>query len=470
MLQTDTAVETHLDASRDRRLRDYLDFLRIPSISADPEYAADCQRAADWLAARLESIGMDHVEASPTGGHPIVYADWLGADGAPTVVVYGHYDVQPVDPLDEWTSPPFEPAVVGTRVLARGASDDKSNITIFLQAVEALLATRGRLPVNLRFVFEGEEESASVHLEPWLAANRDRLTGDLAVVSDVGFFEGNLPALTIGLRGLMYAQIDVTGPFQDVHSGVYGGAIANPANALATIIAALKGPDGRIRIPGFYDDVVPLSEADLAAYAALPFDEEHYRAALGVPELVGEAGYTTLERKTGRPTLDVNGILGRLPGLGDEDDHPRPGDRQDQLPARAGPAARADLRAAPGLRRGDRARPGSGSSSATSAAGSRSAPRSTTRRSGPPPGRSRRPSAGPRSTSARAGRSRSSPRSRASSGCRSCSWASCPRTATSTPRTSGWTSSTSRAGSGRSCAISTSWRPPGHSPFGWLDM
>jgi acetylornithine deacetylase/succinyl-diaminopimelate desuccinylase-like protein len=323
MLQTDTAVEAYLEASRDRRLEDYLDFLRIPSISAEPEYAADCQRAADWLAARLQSIGMTHVEASPTGGHPIVYGDWLAADGAPTVVVYGHYDVQPVDPLGEWTSPPFEPAVVGSRVLARGASDDKSNIAIFLQAVEALLTTRGRLPVNLRFVFEGEEESSSVHLEPWLSANRERLTGDLAVVSDVGFFEGNLPALTIGLRGLMYAQIEVTGPFQDVHSGVYGGAIANPANALAAILTALKGPDGRIRIPGFYDDVVPLSEGDLEAYAALPFEEERFRAALGVPELVGEAGYGTLERKTGRPTLDVNGFWGGYMGSGTKTIIPR---------------------------------------------------------------------------------------------------------------------------------------------------
>jgi acetylornithine deacetylase/succinyl-diaminopimelate desuccinylase-like protein len=316
MLQTDSAFEAFLEANRDRRLADYLDFLRIPSVSAEPEYVADCQRAADWLAARLQAIGMDHVEASPTGGHPIVYADWLGAEGAPTVVVYGHYDVQPVDPVGEWTSPPFEPAVVGSRVMARGASDDKSNITIFIQAVEAILATRGRLPVNLRFVFEGEEESSSVHLEPWLTANRARLAGDLAVVSDVGFFEGNVPALTVGLRGLMYAQIDVTGPFQDVHSGVYGGAIANPANALASIIAALKGPDGRIRIPGFYDEVVPLGDTDRAAYAALPFDDERYRAALGVPELVGEAGYSTLERKSGRPTLDVNGIWGGYQGEG----------------------------------------------------------------------------------------------------------------------------------------------------------
>jgi acetylornithine deacetylase/succinyl-diaminopimelate desuccinylase-like protein len=313
---SNTDTETYLEANREARLARFVEFLRIPSISADPAYAADCRRAADWLVDRLRTVGLDHAEASETGGHPIVYADWLGAEGAPTVVVYGHYDVQPADPLGEWTAPPFEPVVVGERVLGRGASDDKSNITIFIQAVEALLATRGRLPINLRFVFEGEEESASVHLQPWLEANRDRLSGDLAIISDVGFFEGNLPALTIGLRGLMYAQIDVLGPFQDVHSGVYGGAIANPANALAGIISALKGPDGRVRVPGFYDDVVPLDEAERAAYAALPFDDEPYRAALAVPELVGEAGYSTLERKSGRPTLDVNGIWGGYQGEG----------------------------------------------------------------------------------------------------------------------------------------------------------
>jgi acetylornithine deacetylase/succinyl-diaminopimelate desuccinylase-like protein len=316
MADIETPVESYLAAGRERRISTFSEFLRIPSVSADPAFAADVQRAADWLGERLRTAGLDHVDVSETGGHPMVYADWLGATGAPTVVVYGHYDVQPPDPLAEWTSPPFEPAVVGQRILARGASDDKSNISIFIEAVQALLATRGRLPVNLRFVFEGEEEAGSEHLEGWLAANRERLGGDVAIVSDVGFFEGNLPALTIALRGIMSAEITVTGPFQDVHSGVYGGAIANPVNALATIIAALKGSDGRIRIPGFYDDVVPLTDADRTAYAALPFDEDAYREFLGVPELVGEAGYTTLERKSGRPTLDVNGIWGGYQGDG----------------------------------------------------------------------------------------------------------------------------------------------------------
>jgi acetylornithine deacetylase/succinyl-diaminopimelate desuccinylase-like protein len=310
------ALEAHLQATREVRLATYLDFLRIPSVSTDPAYAADVRRAAEWLADRLREAGMEHVEVAETGGHPIVYADWLHAEGAPTVLAYGHYDVQPTDPLDEWTSPPFEPVVVDGRVLARGASDDKSNTTILLQAAGAVLATRGGLPVNLRLIFEGEEESASEHLEPWLLANRERLLGDVAIVSDVGFFEGNLPALTVGLRGLMYAQIDVTGPFQDVHSGVYGGAIENPANALCAIVAALKGPDGRVRVPGFYDEVAPLEDADRAAFAGLPFDDAAFASALRVPELVGETGFTTLERKAGRPTLDVNGIWGGYSGEG----------------------------------------------------------------------------------------------------------------------------------------------------------
>jgi acetylornithine deacetylase/succinyl-diaminopimelate desuccinylase-like protein len=312
----DAALESYLVTTREQRLARYLDFLRIASISTLPEHAADCRAAAEWLAASLEIAGLEHVEVSETGGHPIVYADWLHAEGAPTVVAYGHYDVQPVDPIDEWTSPPFEPVVVDGRVLARGASDDKGNVAILLQTVEAVLATRGSLPVNIRFVFEGEEEASSEHLESWLIANRERLAGDIAIVSDVGFFDGNVPAITVGLRGIMYAQIDVAGPFQDVHSGQYGGTIANPANALATIIAALKGPDGRILVPGFYDDVVPLEDEDRAAFAALDFDEGAYRSALGVPALVGEVGFTTLERRGGRPTLDVNGIWGGFQGVG----------------------------------------------------------------------------------------------------------------------------------------------------------
>jgi acetylornithine deacetylase/succinyl-diaminopimelate desuccinylase-like protein len=312
----DVALDAYLEATAARRLARYLDFLRIPSISGITEHAADCRRAAEMLARDLGAAGLEHVEVSETGGHPVVYADWLHAAAAPTVLLYGHYDVQPVDPLDEWEAAPFEPIVRDGRVLARGASDDKSNVSIALCAAEAVLATRGTLPLNLRLVFEGEEESSSLHLDAWLAANAARLAADVALVADSGFFSGNLPAITIGLRGLVAAEIHVRGPFQDVHSGVYGGAIENPVNALAAIIAGLKGADGRVRIPGFYDDVAAPSEADRADMAALPFDEEALRAELDVPALVGESGWTTRERLGARPTLDVNGIWGGFSGEG----------------------------------------------------------------------------------------------------------------------------------------------------------
>ena len=316
MLTTDQDLERFLDDHQKSRLESYKALLRIPSISALSENAADCRATAEWIAADLRASGIEHVELAETGGHPVVYGDWLHAEGAPTVIVYCHYDVQPVDPLDLWKSPPFEPVVDGNRMLARGAADDKGQLHMHLRATEALLATRGRLPINLKFVFEGEEESGSVNLDHWLEAERDRLAADLAVISDTGFFDGNLPSITIALRGLMYAQIDVTGTAVDLHSGSYGGAVQNPANALAQIIAALKGPDGRIRIPGFYDDVVGLTEAERAAVAALPFDEDAYRTHLGLPALVGEVGFSTLERRGARPTLDVNGIWGGFQGEG----------------------------------------------------------------------------------------------------------------------------------------------------------
>jgi acetylornithine deacetylase/succinyl-diaminopimelate desuccinylase-like protein len=316
MLTTDQDLERYLDEHRDARLESYKALLRIPSISALPEHAADCRATAEWIAADLRASGVEHVEVAETGGHPVVYGDWLHADGAPTVLVYCHYDVQPVDPLELWESPPFEPVVVGDRILARGSGDDKGQLHLHLRATEALLATRGKLPVNLKFVFEGEEESGSENLDRWLEAERDRLTADFAVISDTGFFEGNVPAITVSLRGMMYAQVDVTGTAVDLHSGGYGGVVQNPANALAQIIASLKGPDGRIRIPGFYDDVVPLSDADRAAFAELPFDEPAYLANLGLPELVGEVGFSTLERRGARPTLDVNGIWGGFQGEG----------------------------------------------------------------------------------------------------------------------------------------------------------
>ena len=309
-------VSAFLDATRDTRMAAWLDFIRIPSVSALPEHAADCRRAAEWLASDLAAIGAEHVVVSETGGHPVVYGDWLHADGAPTVIAYGHYDVQPPDPLELWETAPFDPIVREGTVIARGAEDNKSCVQMHIRAAEALLRTRGHLPVNLRFLFEGEEESGSVHLGDWLAAHRPDLTADVAVISDTDFFEGNRPAICLGVRGLLVAQINVVGPDRDLHSGAYGGAVENPIHALAAILASLKAADGRILIPGFYDDVLDLQPAEREAIASLPFDEEAYQADLDVDALVGEPGYTTLERKTARPTLDENGIWGGFSGEG----------------------------------------------------------------------------------------------------------------------------------------------------------
>jgi acetylornithine deacetylase/succinyl-diaminopimelate desuccinylase-like protein len=316
MSDTFADLDAHLAAHAEARLADYLDFLRIPSISALPEHAPDMRAAAAFLAERLRRAGLEHVAVEETGGHPVVYADWLHADGAATALVYAHYDVQPVDPLDLWEKPPFDPRVEGGRVYARGAADDKAQIHLHVAAAEAWLSVRGALPLNLRYVFEGEEESGSVHLDGWLEANRERLGADVAVVSDTGFFDGNIPAITIGLRGMMYAQVDVSGPHVDLHSGQFGGTVENPATALATIIAGLHDAEGRVAIPGFYDAVRPLTERDRAELARLPFDEDAYRREMGVPALTGEAGYTILERRGARPTLDVNGIWGGFQGEG----------------------------------------------------------------------------------------------------------------------------------------------------------
>jgi len=277
-----TDVEPFLDANRTRRMASYIDFVRIPSVSALPEHAADCRAAADWLSRDLVASGFEHVTVGETGGHPVVYGDWLHADGAPTVIAYGHDDVQPADPLELWESPPFDPILRDNRLIARGAEDNKSCVQMHVRAAEALLQTRGRLPLNLKLLVEGEEESGSAHLDSWLEAHRDLLRADVAVISDTDFFEGNRPALCLGVRGLLQVQIDVTGPDRDLHSGAYGGAVANPIQALAAILDALKGADGRIHIPRFYDDVVDISPAERAALADLPFDEDEFRSSLGV--------------------------------------------------------------------------------------------------------------------------------------------------------------------------------------------
>ena len=310
------AIDAYLSETADERLDEYLELLRIPTIGVLSEHGPDVRAGAEWIAANMRAIGLEHVEVAETPGHPVVYADWLNAPGAPTVVIYCHYDVQPVDPLDLWDHAPFEPHVGNGRVYGRGAADDKGQLHLHLWAARAWLATAGRLPVNVRYVFEGEEEGGSTHFEAWLEANRERVAGDVVVISDTSFYEGNVPALTLSLRGNMYMQIDVTGADLDLHSGQFGGTVQNPANALARILAALRHPDGTIAVPGFYDDTVALSADERAAIARLPLDDAEFASQIGVPELFGEPGFNTLERRGARPTLDVCGLWSGFQGEG----------------------------------------------------------------------------------------------------------------------------------------------------------
>jgi acetylornithine deacetylase/succinyl-diaminopimelate desuccinylase-like protein len=310
------AVEAYLEHTAEERLAEFEDFLRIPTIGSLSEHAHDMVRGAEWIAQHMRDIGLEHVEVSPTGGNAVVYADWLHAEGAPTVVVYAHYDVQPVDPLDLWVRPPFEPRVENGRIYGRGVADDKGQIHLHLWAAKAWMETQGRLPVNIRYVFEGEEEDGSPNFESWLKANAERLRGDLIVVTDTGFYEGNHPALTVSLRGNTYFQLDVTGPGQDLHSGGFGGMVQNPANALVRILASLRDGDGRVTVPGFYDEAPVLGEAERAQFARMPFDEAEFAQGIGVSELFGEPGYSPLERKGMRPTLDICGMWAGFTGEG----------------------------------------------------------------------------------------------------------------------------------------------------------
>ena len=309
-------LDAFFDRTADERLADYLELLRLPSIGAQKEHDGDVRATAEFVADHFKRIGFEHVEVAPTGGHPIVYADWLHAEGAPTVLVYAHYDVQPVDPLDLWTRPPFDPVVESGRVWARGAADDKSHVHAHIWAARAWLETRGRLPVNLKIVMEGEEESGSEHLDAWIAANRDRLQANFALISDTGFYEGNKPAITVGLRGLIYMQIDVTASKVDLHSGSFGGNVQNPANAVASIVAKLKNDDGSVAVPHFYDEWRALTPRDREEFARMPLDENSVIHEHGLHSVWGEPGFSFLERRGARPTLDVNGIWGGFQGEG----------------------------------------------------------------------------------------------------------------------------------------------------------
>jgi len=309
------SVTEYLKQNRDQSVAELNELLRIPSVSAKSEHKADTAAAADWLATRMRDIGLT-VEIVPTAGHPVVLGEWRGAEGAPTLLVYGHYDVQPPEPLDEWKTPPFEPTERDGKLFARGSVDDKGQVYLHLKAVEAHLKSNGTLPVNVVFLIEGEEEIGSPNLAEFLAANAQRLRADAVMISDTTMFAPGLPSITIGLRGLAYMEVRVQGPSVDLHSGAYGGAVVNPANALAKIIAQLHDEQGRVTVPGFYDLVQPISAEEKQVIAGLPFEEEALREEVGAPKLGGEAGYGPLERLWVRPTLDVNGLLSGYTGEG----------------------------------------------------------------------------------------------------------------------------------------------------------
>jgi len=305
-----------LDYSKNHQ-SDYLaalkDFLSIPSISTQSEHVADIQRAAEWLAARMTAGGLENVQIMPTGGHPAVYADWLHAENAPTVLIYGHYDVQPVDPIDLWDTPPFEPTVRNNYIFARGATDDKGQMFIHVAAVEAILATDGKLPVNVKFLLEGEEEIGSKNLENFIASHVDLLKADAALVSDTHILSPDQPSVAYGLRGLAILELEVKSASQDLHSGQYGGVIHNPLTALVEMLAKMHNENGTVTIPGFYDDVLPLSEEESAMLKAVP---ENYLAETGATKLWGEAEFHPNERTGARPTLEIHGIVGGYIGEG----------------------------------------------------------------------------------------------------------------------------------------------------------
>jgi len=311
-----TSWKEHLETNTSRYLEELTTFLRIPSISSLPEHAADVNRAAEWVAERLKAAGIEAVQILPTEGHPVVYGQWLHADGKPTIMIYGHFDTQPVDPLELWTSPPFEPVVKDDRIYARGASDDKGNMLIPILAVEAMLKTSGRLPVNVKFFFEGQEEIGSPQMPDFISSQRELLACDMVLSSDGGQWEEDQPALNVGRRGLAALQIDLQSAAQDVHSGTYGGTFQNPIHALAQIITSMRSPQGKILVEGFYDAVRELSEAERAQIADIPYDEPRYLEELGVEQLFGEPAYSTYERAWVRPTLEVNGIWGGFQGEG----------------------------------------------------------------------------------------------------------------------------------------------------------
>lgn len=302
--------QEYIDQNKERYIEELFELLRIPSISTDSEKKGEIKKAANFLLEQLKSLELDTVKLYETPGNPIVYAEHCPHEDKPTVLIYGHYDVQPSDPDELWDTPAFEPTVKDGLIYARGASDDKGQAYTHVKAIESFVKTGQEIPVNVKFILEGEEEIGSPNLVPFLEEHKDLLSCDMVLISDTAMFAEDQPSITYGLRGLAYMEVKVVGPNRDLHSGVYGGAVENPVNVLCEIIAKLKDEDGVIQIPGFYDKVIPLTEADREAFAQLPFDEEAYKKTLDIDAVHGEKGYTTLERASARPTLDVNGIWG----------------------------------------------------------------------------------------------------------------------------------------------------------------
>lgn len=309
-------VISFINSNKDKYVEELKDFLRIPSISTNAANKEDVARCAQYVSQQMNKSGLQNVQVFPTAGHPVVYGEWLGAPGKPTVLYYGHYDVQPVDPVNLWSSGPFEPTIKDGYIYARGSSDDKGQVFLNLKSVEAHMKINGKLPVNVKFMIEGEEEIGSVNLENFISTHKDLLKADVVLVSDTSFFADEMPSIAYGLRGLCYMQIDLTGPNRDLHSGVYGGAVGNPINELANIISKLKDKNGKITIPGFYNKVRALTKKERDAYKKLPFSKKEYFKDLGIKETFGEKGYSILEQVSGRPCLDCNGIWGGFQGEG----------------------------------------------------------------------------------------------------------------------------------------------------------
>ena len=309
-------VVNFINSHKESYIDELKEFLRIPSISTLAENKRDMITAAEFVVAKLRTAGMENVKIIETKGHPLVYADWLNAPGKPTVLIYGHYDVQPVDPINLWDSPPFEPTIKDGKIYARGATDDKGQMFMHIKSVEAFMKTKGSLPLNVKFIIEGEEEIGSGNLEEFVGKNQELLKCDSVLISDTSLYGPGIPTLTYGLRGLCYMEVEVTGPNRDLHSGTFGGGVDNPINVLAEMISKLKDTSGKINIPGFYDSVIKLTKKERENFKALPFSEKKYAQELGVKQLNGEKGFSTLERVWARPTLDCNGIFGGFTGEG----------------------------------------------------------------------------------------------------------------------------------------------------------